>query len=291
MNTSLFLMGYKGLYVLEYLSKNHAESIEFVVTARDVNVQNDYYKDIMSLCNNHKLKVYDRKEKYELKAKYIIAISWRWLIHTNSSKLIVLHDSLLPKYRGFNPLVSALINGDKHIGVTALFAVKDYDTGDIISQSKSIVNYPITIKEAIEEITKHYIILIKDLILKIETDAEINGQTQIENQATYSLWRDELDYQIDWFQDSEKIERFVNAVGYPYRGAYTVIDNKLIRVLEAKAIRDVRVEDRLRHVGKVIFKYDNSPVIVCSRGLLQIDKAEGENGKTYSFSKFRIRLK
>ena len=39
----------------------------------------------------------------------------------NSENLIVFHDSLLPKYRGFAPLVSQLINGEEYLGVTAIF--------------------------------------------------------------------------------------------------------------------------------------------------------------------------
>jgi methionyl-tRNA formyltransferase len=56
----------------------------------------------------------------EICSDFNIAISWRWMLKV--SNLIVIHDSLLPKYRGFSPLVNMLINGEDTLGVTVLFA-------------------------------------------------------------------------------------------------------------------------------------------------------------------------
>jgi methionyl-tRNA formyltransferase len=53
-----------------------------------------------------------------------------------------MHDSLLPKYRGFAPLPNALINGEREVGVTALFASEEYDMGDIVCQRRLAVEYP-----------------------------------------------------------------------------------------------------------------------------------------------------
>jgi methionyl-tRNA formyltransferase len=55
--------------------------------------------------------------------------------------LVVFHDSILPQYRGFNPLVSALINGDSRVGVTAM-GTDEFDKGDIIGQRTIAINIP-----------------------------------------------------------------------------------------------------------------------------------------------------
>ena len=51
---------------------------------------------------------------------FCIAIGWRRLISGIEGRLIVLRDSLLPKYRGFAPTVAQLLAGESEIGVTAL---------------------------------------------------------------------------------------------------------------------------------------------------------------------------
>ena len=59
--------------------------------------------------------------KVELVNKNIfcIAIGWRRLISGIEGRLIVLHVSLLPKYREFAPTVAQLLAGESEIGVTA----------------------------------------------------------------------------------------------------------------------------------------------------------------------------
>ncbi|GAL67611.1 formyltransferase family protein [Jejuia pallidilutea] len=129
MGVTLFLMSYKGLTVLNALVKSsYKNTINAVIIGNDKSVVNDYSKDIEQLCKIEKLRFYYRADEYTVKSKYSIAVSWRWLIQLpENKKLIVLHDSLLPKYRGFAPLVNALKNGEKYLGVTALFASNEYD--------------------------------------------------------------------------------------------------------------------------------------------------------------------
>ncbi len=51
-------------------------------------------------------------------------------------RLINIHYSLLPKYRGADPLTAALINGDESTGITLHWTVKDLDAGNILLQKK-----------------------------------------------------------------------------------------------------------------------------------------------------------
>lgn len=288
---TLFLMSFKGLQVLEALGENFADSIDFVVTARNANIQDDCYIEIKAAAERLKINCYDRSDKYEVSSSYAIAVSWRWLISLTSTKLIVFHDSLLPKYRGFNPLVSYLINKEETIGVTALFAADKYDTGDIIGKCSSKIKYPIKIKTAIEIISNNYVSLAGQIVETISKNQDFVGEKQNDAEATYSLWRDESDYNIDWNKSSDYICRFIDAVGFPYSGATTLLDGKLVRILEAEIVDDIVIENRT--AGKVIFLEAGLPVIVCGSGLLKIselvDNESGEN--LLPFNRFRVRFR
>lgn len=290
---TLYVMSFKGFAVLEHIIKsNKKHLIDFVIYATDKNVENDYSKDIIKLCQANDLKFLKRGEKlYESKSKFIIAISWRWMIEIlYPQKLIVLHDSLLPKYRGFAPLVNALINGENEIGVTALWGNKEYDKGDIIEKSKLKIQYPLKIESAIFSITKCYIDLISNIFDNLLTN-NLNSIPQNEEDATYSLWRDENDYFINWNDDSNKIKRFIDAVGYPYNGAKTKIKGKNVIIIEATIIDDVKIENRSNEVGKIIFFKDNLPVVICKKGLIRIDKAVYENTQISIFPLKIFRIK
>ena len=66
---------------------------------------------------------------------FIVVAAYGLLLPENVLKIapcINLHASLLPKYRGASPIQSAVLNGDKFTGVTAMLMNKGLDTGDIL---------------------------------------------------------------------------------------------------------------------------------------------------------------
>lgn len=265
--------------------------IDFIVYAKDKNVQQDYTNEIKNVADVNNIRIYEKSDDYVIKSKYIIAISWRWLIPINSENiLITLHDSLLPKYRGFAPLVNQLLNKEPYIGVTAIVSDTEYDKGGIITQSKTKVNYPIRIKDAIAEVSVLYVDVLKNVIRHAIENESLKTTTQNESEATYSLWRDEEDYNIDWNKSSSEIRSFIFALGFPYKGASAYILNKKIRIHDAIEFNDLVVVNR--DVGKVIFMENNFPVVVCGKGLLKITEATyDESGESaLPLNKFRIRF-
>ncbi|MCL9805137.1 hypothetical protein NAT51_06380 [Flavobacterium amniphilum] len=291
MGAIIYCLGYKALKAISELDDQLIRTIDSLIIAKDKSIVNDYSDAIEKVAIEKNIRYKFRStDDSKSSASYHIAIGWRWLINVGENeKLIVIHDSLLPKYRGFNPLVTALLNGDKEIGVTALFGTESYDTGDIIYQSSITVNYPIKINEAITLVSNLYSELLAKILVKISDDQDLGATSQIEELASYSLWRDEEDYAIDWQNDATYIKRLVDSVGYPYKGAYCFHENEKIRIEEVTLINDVKIENR--QAGKLIFKENLKPIIVCGKGLLRIDSAKYENGNEVEFNTFRIRLK
>jgi methionyl-tRNA formyltransferase len=286
---TLLLLTQKGYEVLVALIADVPDVIHSVVSAADPTVVKDFYDDIKKLCDHNGIPFSNRTELRTIDTEYAMAISWRWLIDTRSTSLIVLHDSLLPKYRGFNSLVSALINGDDRIGVTAFYADDEYDRGDVIAQAETPVTYPMPIQKAIELVTENY----KELAVRI-AKAVVNGDRpssykQDEKQATYSLWRDEEDYAIAWHLSSDSIKRFIDAVGFPYKGASTTMDGRKMRILSAEAVDDVPIVNR--SPGKLIFFQQGKPVIVCGKGLLRINEIIDDQTKSSLLPLQRLRVR
>lgn len=291
MEITLFLMTQKGYEVLNEIILNNLHShIESIIVSRDSNIQNDYYDEIVQLSNQNEIPCYDRNSAYTISANYCIAISWRWIINLpESSKLITFHDSLLPKYRGFAPLVNMLINKEKTIGVSAIFANSEYDKGDIIEQKKIDIEYPITIQEAINKVSKLYCDLACSIIRNLLLCKRLNTIIQNDFEASYSLWRDELDYKINWKDSATTIRRFVDSVGFPYKGASTFINNDLYRILSVTEIDDVNIENRAP--GKIIFIDKGKPIVVCGKGLIRIDSMVNEDGiNCLPLKAFRVRF-
>lgn len=282
MKVSLYVMTQKGYEVLRTFLNIDTSLINFVVCAHDSSLDNDYYDEIESLCYNKKIKFYDRLSLEKDLSTISIAVSWRWIIKSNHP-IIVFHDSLLPKYRGFNPLPSALINGESEIGVTSLYATDEYDKGEIILSSSSKITYPITLSKSIKIIINNYIDLTKKIVNILLSGRIPYSTPQLESEATYSLWRDDKDYLIDWNQSSKIIRRHVDSLGKPYKGASSYLiyksDVSLVRILSVQEVDDVIIENRNNSIGKVIFIKDGKPVVVCGDGLLYINDMVDDSGK------------
>ncbi len=271
-----FVMNRKGLAVLEaVLSRRTKPMIACVVSARDPNMRHDFYDEIQAACLRRGIPFLDRADAKGVLVEYAIAVGWRWMIR-DCRRLIVFHDSLLPRYRGFAPLPTALINGDREVGVTVLFGADEYDRGDIIAQRRLPVQYPAKIQEVIERLAPLYAELAGELADTILAGSPLPASPQDEAAATYSPWRDEDDYRIDWSRDAAGIKRFIDAVGYPYCGACSSLEGTPARILDASVEPDVKIEQRAP--GKVMFVRDGLPVVACGTGMLQLLDVRNEAG-------------
>jgi len=291
---AFYLMNKKGFYIFDkFVKKFSSSSIEYVVSSVDKNIQKDYFKEIKQLCKQHKIDFFDKNSDYLIKEKsftgYKFAIGWRWII-VNSTNLIVFHDSLLPKYRGFAPLVNSLVSNEKLVGVTALFANNEYDKGDIIMQRSMRIKYPIKIDKLLDNIKPLYYDLVEDIYSLLLQGKQLPRRKQDESKATYSVWLNSEDYFIDWKNwSARKIKRFVDATSYPYDNAKAYLNVKVVKFIDVEVVDDVKVKNRKRHIGKVIF-IEDKPIIVCKKGLLKLVDIREENGSKLMIT-FRSKFK
>ena len=288
---TLFLLGKKGYECLKCLKKdNYQNIISKIIIGRDKNIKDDYADKIIKYSKQNEIVHYERNEEFLLD-EFSIAIGWRWIIDVSKTKLLTFHDSLLPKYRGFCPLVNCLINGEEEVGASVIWGSKDYDKGNIIFQDFEKIQYPLKINKAIDIVTRLYINLLQKVFHSLIQNNQLpEGAIQDEKMATYSLWRDGKDYFINWNQSAKKISRFIDAVGYPYGGAKSYLDNEVIIINSATPMEDINIENR--DIGKIIFNKDGYPIVVCVEGILKINSMTDINSNNLlPLKKFRSRFK
>jgi len=284
-----YIMTEKGFKVLEgFLKKFPASDISYVVGDQDRTLENDFYDEIKSICIGNSIPFYNRKDEPLENSEYNFAISWRYMIK-NMKNLVVFHDSILPNYRGFSPLINYLINGEKKIGVSALYASLKYDQGDIIFQESIEIDYPIKIREAFIKIIPIYEKLVIKIASTIKNGSVLTSKPQNEKEATYSLWRNNDDFIIKWNLSNVIIKRHVDALGMPYKGASTFNNGVLYRIHDVSIVPDVKIENR--DPGKIIFITDGFPVVVCGKGLVKITDLRNNMGKSVlPFKKLKTRF-
>jgi methionyl-tRNA formyltransferase len=88
-----------------------------------------------------------------------------------------------------------------------------------------------------------------------------------------------------------RIRRFVDAVGFPYSGASTMMDDEVVRILDCQELPDIKIEERMP--GKVIWMEEGAPVIVCGEGLLKLNRLvrARDNALIEKLPRFRMRFR
>lgn len=301
LNAALFIASEKGWYSLKNaIERGYAENIKLVLTFKEVNVDKSYDEDIKALCaaNNIRFNYWMETKNTimellaDLKIDIAFSISWKYLIDTKINTilkygLIVLHDSLLPKYRGFAPTPTAMICGDNKVGITAIFAAEGIDEGDIVLQKEIQLKN----NDYISDVIKKEAHVCAAMILEIMSMAQTNSITAIKQDnslASYSIWRDVYDCKIDWTKSAIEIRNLIRAVSTPYPCAYFVLNNKKIKVLKAEIVDDLNFV--IRQPGKIWQIIENCPVVICGKGMLKITDARYQNGVKAMFNRVRKNL-
>jgi methionyl-tRNA formyltransferase len=263
-------------------------SIGSIVTYRQPNDRSQSFERLRSLAKRLSIKLVETAHPILQPENLTFLVGWQHLLQDVTHSTVVFHDSVLPRYRGFAPTVAALIKGDPEIGVTALSPTQEIDAGPIIAQRTQPISYPVKIQAALELQATLMVELAVDIVKQWRCGGLPSTPQPVSN-ATFSIWRDDADYEIDWCKSAESIERFVNAVGYPYAGARTAVSGaEPIRVLDVTVVPDLLFE--IRQAGKIWSLNDGRPIVVCGSGMLRLDNCCREDGFKLAFQRLRGRL-
>ena len=152
--TAVFISG-TGSNLMSLIKFSKLKSSPITI---DIIISNNWKAKGLSLGKiyNIKKKVFDFKKNtvcekkilIELKKKKInliclagfMKILSKDFIRSFTGKILNIHPSLLPKYKGLNTHQRAIYNKDKFAGCTVHYVTEKLDSGKIISQKKTIIS-------------------------------------------------------------------------------------------------------------------------------------------------------
>jgi hypothetical protein len=263
---TLCTAGYRGWGTLQHLIRL-GRAPKRIVSYRQKQDRTAAFESIAAIARDHSIDLEEGVSPSLPSDEWVIFVGWQYSSLDHGSKRIVIHDSLLPAYRGFAPTATALINGESEIGVTAISPIESIDAGPIYAQRRIPVTYPVKIKDMFDKQAALNGSLIVDLMDQVERgDATLVPQRHAD--ATYSIWRDEHDYRIDWTRPSEEISRTIDALGYPFLGARTLLNGTIVLIDSAEVAEDTVFARR--DVGKLWRIDERGPLVVCGTGCVVV---------------------
>ncbi|MFI5532890.1 methionyl-tRNA formyltransferase [Kitasatospora sp. NPDC051853] len=211
----------------------------------------------------------------------IVATNWRTLIPPRIFQLprhgtLNVHDSLLPKYAGFSPLIWALLNGEPEVGVTAHLMDERLDAGDIVLQR----SVPVGPRDTTTDLFHRTLALFGPIT--VDGLAEIaSGRTDFTPQdrsaATFFHKRAEEDIRIDWHWTAEELDRLVRAQSAPYPAAFTHHRGRRLEILAARVS-----EQRYGGTpGRIFYREGDGVVIVVG--------PDARSGRAHGLAVTRVR--
>ena len=287
-----------SLETLDILNKNENINLSLVVSGKDKKRNRNKFKPTVvkqyALDNNIEVVTPDSVNTDEfinlLKEKnidYIVVVAFGQLIKEKlleeyKNKIINLHPSSLPKYRGSSPVQFSLLNGDKKTHASAMLIEKGMDSGDILNQKEVEIKAEDYFTSLSEKLSKIGSEVILESVLNYDEFMK-NRIKQDNDKATFTKKITKEMGKIDFNQSKEEIINKIRAfVEFPK--AYFSYKNENVKILKASP---VEIEN-----PKISFVYKankNDKIIIgCKNGGIRIEKIQFPGKKAMDTKSFLL---
>ncbi len=186
------------------------------------------------------------------------------------------HGSLLPKYRGAAPIQWAIINGEKHTGVTTMMTNLGMDTGDILLKKEVEIGEEETYGQLYERLSILGAELLKDTINEL-VKGSLVPIPQDEHDACRCRMIRKEDCFIDFNASAVQLNNKIRGLN-PAPTAYTTLNGQRIKLFKALAHNDLDFKDA--QIGECVIASAKKGLFVkTSDGVLEIIELQFENSK------------
>jgi methionyl-tRNA formyltransferase len=188
------------------------------------------------------------------------------------------HFSLLPEWRGADPITFAILSGQEQTGVSLMLLVPAMDEGPLLAQGACPVDTKTTTPSLTEQLIR-----ISNQLLGSNIPAYLSGDIAPEPQdnsktPSYSRKLTKDDGVIDWTKPADRIEREVRAyIEWP-KSRTTFSETEII-------ITEAHVVTENGQAGDTAI-IDKLPVVFCGTGALAIDKLKPAGKKEITGQSF-----
>ena len=149
---------------------------------------------------------------------------------------INLHVSLLPKYRGANPIQRAIMNGDKETGICTMITELGLDCGDICMKEPIEITPNMNCVELFEICASRSPELLEKTLIGIR-EGTLKPEKQCEQGLCFADKLKKEECEIYWTKSAQELHNLVRGV-YKCPGAFFKFHDKIIKVMETEPLNE-----------------------------------------------------
>lgn len=174
---------------------------------------------------------------------------------------INVHASLLPKLRGGAPIHKSIIDGYDKTGITIMYMDEKMDSGDIISQSETIITDTDNLESVHDRLSLMGSELLLDTLPSI-IEGSNNRIKQNEEEVTYAWNIKREEEHIDFSKTRREVFNLIRGLS-PVPGANFLLDNQEMKVYSSIISEKVFYSKK---VGEITGLYKDGIGVNCSDG-------------------------
>lgn len=278
-----------ALKSLEYLDKSDKISVVGIVTQPDKPVGRGHkiqFPPLKQYGIEHNIPVFqpksirkelDIQEKIkELEPDFFVTFAFGQILSKEvldipKYETINLHASLLPKYRGANPIQRAIINGDKETGICTMITEVGLDCGDVCLKMPIKIPEDMTCVDLFDIISEKSPELLEKTLTGL-TDKTIAPVKQCEEGLCMAPKMTKEEALINWEKSASDIHNLVRGI-YCMPSAYFLHNGKIIKVMKTKVL-DCQCANS--DCGDILRATKDGIEVKCAKGIILLERVKPE---------------
>ena len=181
---------------------------------------------------------------------------------------INLHASLLPKYRGANPLQRAIIDGEKQTGICTMITELGLDCGDVCMKEPIEISDTLNCVQLFDIVADKSPKMIEKTLIGL-VEHTIKPEKQCEDGVCMANKLTKEECRIDWSKSANDIHNLVRGI-YCCPSAYFNFNEKIIKVLETEVLNGNGKEGEFINISK------EGVEVACGTGSLLLKRVKPE---------------
>lgn len=195
------------------------------------------------------------------------------------------HFSILPEWRGADPITFAVLSGQKDTGVSLMLLVEKMDEGPLLAFGKYTLPDNITTPLLTEHLIHFSAQMLEQELPKYVKTKKTSPQSATGRKASYSRKLTKADGVIDWQKPALVIEREIRAfIEWP--GSRTQLANKDIIITKARAVPSAPKDTKPGEINAVVPEVGEIAVTAGNGSSLWIERLKPAGKKEMSAKEF-----
>ena len=289
-----------GLRCLFEIHRLNPQALLGVITIDDRDDVRSCFSEFHAFCENSGVDLFvasDRAHSEALIAKLrpdiCLLVSWYWMVGEDTLRRVPngclgIHFSLLPKFRGWSPLVWTILLGESEAGLSLFTITKEADAGPLWEQRRVPIHFTDDVASVLARLEESAVDVLQEKYLSI-LDGSAIPRDQGADGISYCARRLPSDGLLDWKQSSSQLYDAIRAQAMPYPGAFTFLGRNKMTIWKARP-KDTPF---FGSPGQLVQTKEDGICAVCGdkRALvLEVVQLEGDPTPTSAKQAFRKQL-